>query len=107
MLPNIFTLYLRIFTEHMPEYIQNGSKGDWVKYCQNLLNSRLFDPKSLWVDGDFGMKTELAVRRFQAMKFLKVDGKVGDKTWAALEAGPPPIKKRPPSLVVETHGGGV
>ncbi len=89
--------------------IEMGSRGAWVKYCQNLINARLLEPTSLWVDGEFGMKTDFAVRRFQLMKFLTVDGRVGEKTWLALEAGLPPINKRPPMSpeVIETHGGGV
>lgn len=88
--------------------ISKNSQGDWVRYCQNLLNARLMNPMPLWVDGNFGMKTDLAVRRFQTLKSLKVDGKVGEQTWAKLEAGPPPIAKRPTIMgVIETHGGGV
>jgi peptidoglycan hydrolase-like protein with peptidoglycan-binding domain len=89
--------------------IENGSRGEWVRYCQNLLNARLFGGESIWVDGQFGIKTELAVRQFQTMKLLKIDGKVGDETWLALEAGPPMINKRPPIPpgLIETHGGGV
>ena len=87
--------------------ITTGSQGPWVKYCQNLLNARLMGQQALWVDGQFGVKTEFGVRRFQGMRFLKIDGKVGDDTWAALELGPPPINKRPPPDDIETHGGGV
>lgn len=38
------------------------------------------------IDGDFGTKTQLAVRAFQKSKELKVDGIVGQATWTALEA---------------------
>jgi peptidoglycan hydrolase-like protein with peptidoglycan-binding domain len=85
-----------------------GDSGEFVKYSQNLLNARMPELAALWVDGQFGVKTDLAVLRFQMKKLLKVDGKIGDQTWAALEAGPPPIDKRPRiPLVIETHGGGV
>jgi peptidoglycan hydrolase-like protein with peptidoglycan-binding domain len=76
--------------------IRIHAQGSYIGYCQNLLNARLKGVPPLWVDRQFGVKTDLAVRHFQAMKLLKTDGKVGLDTWAALEAGPPPIKKRPP-----------
>jgi len=87
--------------------IRIHSQGSYVGYCQNLLNARLKGGTPLWVDGQFGAKTDLAVRHFQAMKLLNPDGKVGPDTWAALEAGPPAIQKRPPPSLIETHGGGV
>jgi peptidoglycan hydrolase-like protein with peptidoglycan-binding domain len=89
--------------------IKINDKGDWVTYCQNLLNTRLFELPALWVDGEFGTATELAVRRFQAIKLLKVDGQVGNDTWQALENGPPLINKRPlySPIIIETQGGGV
>lgn len=74
--------------------IKLHSTGLSVAYCQNLLNARI-PGMVLWVDGIFGLKTHAAVRRFQMMRQLGVDGVVGPMTWGALEAGPPPIKKRP------------
>ena len=75
--------------------IRKGSNGLSVAYCQNLLNARLPDRPPLWVDGIFGPKTDARVRKFQRMRRLNPDGVVGPMTWGALEAGPPPIKKRP------------
>jgi peptidoglycan hydrolase-like protein with peptidoglycan-binding domain len=86
--------------------IKIHDNGDWVKYCQNLLNARLPEFPALWVNGEFCVTTELAVRRFQEKKFLKVNGQVGNDTWQALEKGPPLINKRPP-IIIETQGGGV
>lgn len=74
--------------------IRIGSTGPSVAYCQNLLNARL-PPPPLWVDGIFGPKTDASVRTFQMSRQLMVDGIVGPQTWAALEAGPPPISRRP------------
>jgi len=73
--------------------IRQGSAGPRVAYCQNLLNARLTAQPCLWVDGNFGPKTDNRVRQYQALNRLPVDGIVGPQTWAALEAGPPPIKK--------------
>jgi peptidoglycan hydrolase-like protein with peptidoglycan-binding domain len=36
------------------------------------------------VDGDFGAKTEAAVKEFQRNRGLDPDGVVGKQTWAAL-----------------------
>ena len=92
-------------TQGLP-YLKSGSQGTYVAYCQNLLNARLHGQGCLWVDGIFGFKTDAAVRRYQGMNRLEVDGVVGPLTWASLEAGPPPIKKRPasPTVVPATAG---
>ena len=56
--------------------IKLGSKGDIVKKLQQLLN--------ITADGEFGIKTDKAVREFQTKNNLVVDGIVGTKTWKAL-----------------------
>lgn len=56
--------------------IKKGSNGDEVKTLQKLLG--------VTVDGDFGPKTDEAVRHFQRMHDLVADGVVGAMTWAAL-----------------------
>ncbi len=89
--------------------IRRGSQGLSVAYCQNLLNRRLAHTTSLWVDGIFGPNTHERVKRFQLSKRLVADGIVGPMTWAALEAGPPIIRKRPfgqsaPAVVPATGG---
>jgi len=90
-----------------PPTVKKGSRGPYVAYCQNLLNARLSGLMPLWVDGIFGPKTDARVRRYQTTKRLVVDGIVGPMTWGALEAGPPPIKKRPAaSLPVVPASGG-
>lgn len=61
--------------------IKMGSKGEYVKELQKLLNQ---NGNNLEVDGIFGAKTESAVRKYQIQKGLAVDGIVGPKTWAAL-----------------------
>jgi peptidoglycan hydrolase-like protein with peptidoglycan-binding domain len=57
-------------------------KGVAVAQLQELLNAQGF---RLLVDGDFGGKTEAAVRLFQHQHGLRVDGIVGAQTWAALK----------------------
>ena len=63
--------------------LKNGSVGGDVKTLQELLNQL---GASLTVDGDFGSKTEAAVKAFQKKAGLKQDGKYGDQTHTALMA---------------------
>jgi len=65
-----------------PPTVKKGSKGDAVRMLQQILTD--FGYSSDAVDGDFGPKTEKAVKEFQADFSLVVDGIVGPKTWAAL-----------------------
>ncbi|MBE9223884.1 peptidoglycan-binding protein [Phormidium sp. LEGE 05292] len=74
--------------------LSKGSKGDDVKFLQEILNSYGY---SLKVDGDFGKLTEAAVKKFQQSRDLTVDGIVGEKTWNALLPDEPskyPILRR-------------
>ncbi|MNS14780.1 Murein DD-endopeptidase MepH precursor [compost metagenome] len=64
--------------------LRKGAKGAAVTELQNALKRHGFDPGP--VDGDFGPKTEAAVKAFQAAKGLEVDGVVGPKTRQALQA---------------------
>lgn len=61
--------------------ISYGSSGDEVKKLQEKLNSQGY---SLQVDGEFGSKTQAAVRDYQKKNGLSVDGIVGNNTWSAL-----------------------
>jgi peptidoglycan hydrolase-like protein with peptidoglycan-binding domain len=54
--------------------LRRGSSGESVRALQG----------KLFVDGVFGPNTEDAVRRFQHVHGLTVDGIVGPKTWAKL-----------------------
>lgn len=59
-----------------------GSSGDDVKLVQRALAAAGFDPGR--IDGIFGQRTERAVRSFQAMRALPVDGHVTPDTRTAL-----------------------
>jgi peptidoglycan hydrolase-like protein with peptidoglycan-binding domain len=65
--------------------LEKGSKGDVVKSLQTLLTN---GAPGAWnvtphgIDGDFGPKTEAAVKAFQSWGGVAADGVVGDQTWA-------------------------
>ena len=63
--------------------LKKGSVGGDVKTLQELLNQL---GAGLTVDGDFGSKTETAVKAFRKKAGLKQDGKYGDQSHAALMA---------------------
>jgi len=61
-----------------------------VKTVQRILTQigyRDQDGKYLEVDGNFGQKTEYAVKSFQRDNKLTVDGEVGKNTWDKLLKG--------------------
>ena len=63
--------------------LKKGDKGDEVMFLQRLLlNANLLTA----ADGDFGNKTDAAVRQFQKNNKLSVDGEVGKNSWNALFA---------------------
>ena len=57
--------------------LRRPSTGEQVKQVQAKVG--------VVVDGNFGPKTEAAVRAFQRARDLVPDGIVGPKTWAALD----------------------
>jgi peptidoglycan hydrolase-like protein with peptidoglycan-binding domain len=68
----------------MPErwpIFRKGDKENGVFAVQSLLRAHGHEVE---VDGDFGPKTESAVRAFQQARGLQVDGVVGNRTWEAL-----------------------
>jgi peptidoglycan hydrolase-like protein with peptidoglycan-binding domain len=73
-----------------PQLLKRGSDNRTVRLLQELLKLAGFDPGP--IDGDFGPKTEDAVKKFQQAnkdfdgKQLVVDGIVGIRTWAALKS---------------------
>lgn len=75
-----------------PPFLQQGSEGDAVADLQRRLSEAGFP---CGADGQFGPRTEQAVRDFQAARGLEVDGVVGPQTWAALTAGGAGVEGRP------------
>ena len=61
--------------------VRVGATGETATTIQYLLRHHGAD---VVVDGDFGDKTEQAVRAFQRANGLAADGMVGPRTWAAL-----------------------
>ena len=64
------------------QLVKNGSKGEFVKLVQLMLNEKEYNCGS--ADGIFGTNTEKAVEKYQRAKGLSVDGIVGDNTYAKL-----------------------
>jgi len=74
--------------------LRKGSKGEDVRILQRVLNvyfNSLINQNSapniapLLVDGDFGTLTDKAVRTFQQLNGLLIDGQVGPLTWSMLD----------------------
>jgi peptidoglycan hydrolase-like protein with peptidoglycan-binding domain len=77
----------------MHPLLRKGSNGPDVRKLQNMLNKVSHPSPHLGIDGDFGPKTEAAVKAFQTSHHLTPDGVVGTQTWAALDkefTAPPP-----------------
>lgn len=62
--------------------LRRGSTGEQVSIVQKVLKDGGYDVGA--IDGNFGEKTEAAVKAFQKDKKLVTDGVIGDKTWEAL-----------------------
>lgn len=62
---------------------RKGNRGSIVTTIQRGLSVQAGIP-TLVQDGIFGNKTESAVKQFQRMKNLSVDGVVGKNTWRAI-----------------------
>ena len=62
--------------------VRRGSKGRVVEALQTALAALGYGVGP--VDGDFGPKTDAAVRAFQTAVCVDVDGIVGPMTWAAI-----------------------
>lgn len=58
--------------------LKRGASGTYVKWLQTKLNSKA--KANLVVDGKFGSNTQKAVKQYQKLNGLKVDGKAGNNT---------------------------
>jgi peptidoglycan hydrolase-like protein with peptidoglycan-binding domain len=67
--------------------VQQGSNGDAVRAVQSQIHSRGDGANQVAVDGIFGSVTNDAVRAFQTLLGLPVDGIVGPQTWNYLVNG--------------------
>jgi peptidoglycan hydrolase-like protein with peptidoglycan-binding domain len=63
--------------------LKKGAKGQAVKDLQEALTALGLAPGP--IDGAFGKKTEDAVKAFQKLKDLEVDGVVGPITWRNID----------------------
>lgn len=70
--------------------LTRGSRGKEVEELQKALNASGIGV-NLKVDGDFGPATEAAVRAYQQVNNLRVDGVVGQQTRGQLQGTPTPI----------------
>lgn len=64
--------------------LKRGTVGAQVKTIQRLLLSMGYDLGRYGADGDFGSKTDAAVRSYQKSNGLTVDGTVGKNTWGKI-----------------------
>ena len=61
--------------------VQQGSNGDAVRAVQSQIHSRGDGANQITIDGIFGPVSTDAVRAFQTLLGLPVDGIVGPQTW--------------------------
>ena len=70
------------------DQLKKGAKGEQVKALQRMLYAMGYElGNNNPIDGNFGPKTDTAVRAYQKKKSLTVDGIVGAKTWNKLLKG--------------------
>jgi hypothetical protein len=89
--PCVPARFLDVYRSEMPStpapavypLLERGVHGVHVRELQKALNAAGASP-GLNVDGDFGKKTDDAVRAFQTKRGLGVDGVVGAATWRSL-----------------------
>jgi hypothetical protein len=70
--------------------LRRGDRGENVKAVQRALQRSGFDIDD---DGDFGRRTETAVKEFQSQRGLDVDGRAGADTLTALGLDPDTLEE--------------
>jgi hypothetical protein len=79
---------LAALVDHISAHpLKFGATGDEVRFVQNALNARAAKNHStahIAVNGVFDANTRVAITFFQTVEHLRVDGKVGKATLAAL-----------------------
>jgi len=83
--------------------LNRGMQGEDVVELQKLLKARGY---KVATDGDFGPKTESAVKAFQKAAGLTADGIVGSRTLKALTGGAQEVEAPKPTTPT-AHGKGV
>lgn len=86
------------------QVLKRGSSGVPIVHMQELLNQ---NGANLEVDGNFGPKTEAAVKKYQLDKGLTVDGMVGEQTMGALTGGGASDSKEPTAPAGKTPAASV
>lgn len=80
--------------------LRQGASGPEVADLQRQLNQQLPPNQRIPVDGDFGPRTEAAVKNFQQSRGLEQDGVAGPRTQSQLRQqppAPPRAKPEPPA----------
>ncbi|MBC8473720.1 MAG: peptidoglycan-binding protein [Candidatus Omnitrophica bacterium] len=76
------TYAVDVRSAYSKEIMANSERTPTTAEIQTALKNAGFDPGA--IDGKAGPRTDQAVKEFQRAKSLKVDGKVGPKTWGEL-----------------------
>ena len=76
------TYAVDVRSAYSKEIMANSERKPTTAEIQTALKNAGFDPGA--IDGKAGPRTDQAVKEFQRAKSLKVDGKVGPKTWGEL-----------------------
>src|SRR5919202_2440803 len=63
--------------------LRPGTSGEAVRQLQQALKGLGYDPGA--IDGQFGARTEAAVKAFQKAQGITADGIVGDVTWVNID----------------------